>query len=107
MILPEGLSLQTPAAVELRRKLAHTVRIDLDGYCRETVLLDRVTSSGARFGSLFGGWVVAGIFGAVVGTGVDAQTGGAFRLAPDPVEVALRPLDAPSAEGACPPRQPE
>lgn len=81
-ILPDGITLQTPGEVELARKTVHTVRLALNGYCGETVYLDRVVSS-ALYGNL--------LLGGLIGTAVDADNGAAFVLEPDAVSVTLQP----------------
>jgi hypothetical protein len=85
-ILPEGRTLTTPIAVELARDQVHTLRFELDGHCRETAYLDRVTS----------GWR---LLNAEAGRLVDDATGSGFRLIPEVVDVWLWPVDSP--ERAC------
>jgi len=94
LILPEGETIETPGEVTLRRKLAHTIQFDLEGYCPATTYLDRVTS----------GWINGNILlGGLIGTAVDAANGAAYRLTPDPVDVELQTAGAPSADGRCRP----
>jgi len=82
LILPEGRMLSTPIAVELERDRVHTLRFELDGHCRETAYLDRVSS----------GWA---LLNAEAGRLVDDVTGSAYRLIPEVVDVWLWPIDSP------------
>lgn len=81
-VMPDELSVETPANLVLERRLAHTVRIELEGYCRETVYLDRLISI-ARDTPV--------PFGLGIGMWIDARTGAAYRLRPEKVEVVLWP----------------
>jgi hypothetical protein len=89
MSSPEGASVQvgefrgtTPTTVELSRKRSHLVQLSKPGYLAETVKLERVVS-GAVAGNI--------IAGGLIGWGVDAASGGQYRLVPDSVHVTLRP----------------
>jgi hypothetical protein len=87
-VLPEGITVQTPGEVVLVRKYVHTVRLALDGFCGETIYLDRMVSS-ALYGNL--------LLGGLIGTAIDTDDGAAFVLQPDAVSVTLRPVgDDPS-----------
>jgi len=84
LVLPDNLTVTTPAEVELDRVRAHTVRVELQGYCRETVHIDRVTSESTMGNVLVGG---------LVGHTIDASSGGGWDLKPGAVDVTLRPAD--------------
>jgi hypothetical protein len=88
-VLPDATHFTTPVQVTLTRREARTVRIDLEGYCRETVYLDRVISVERDTPIPFG-------FG--VGLWVDARTGAAYTLRPDRVHVHLWPVGSPDRE---------
>jgi hypothetical protein len=90
---PEGASVQvdefrgtTPTTVELSRKRSHLVQLSKPGYLSETVKLERVVS-GAVAGNI--------IAGGLIGWGVDAASGGQYRLVPDSVHVTMRPDGSP------------
>ncbi len=87
-----GTKYKTPATVELSRKENHTLQFSLDGYESETVQLESVTS-GAVMGNI--------LAGGLIGWGVDAASGGQYRLVPESVHVSLRP--AVPIEGQQPP----
>lgn len=98
LILPEEISLDTPAVLRLERRTAHTIRLDLDGYCRETVYLDRLASSSRIVPGLWGAlfpplWLLA-----LPGVLIDTTTGSGYRLAPEHVNVFLWPADSPDRE---------
>jgi hypothetical protein len=70
----------TPAAVDLKRKDNHVIRIELDGYQPYEVALARSVS----------GWVWGNIvFGGLPGLAVDAITGGLYKLSPEQVMASL------------------
>ena len=89
-ILPENLEVVSPATVDLDRGKTHTALIALDGYSPTFALIDRLVS-----GALY--WnvplVVLGVIPAFVAVGVDAESGGAFRLVPEELVVKLVPID--------------
>jgi len=88
-ILPEGVTLQTPSEAALLRKKVHTVRVTLDGYCTETLYIDRV-ASGATNGNIV--LVGLGVIGVLIGKTVDTENGAAFALEPEAVSITLRPV---------------
>jgi hypothetical protein len=97
---PEGASVQvdqwrgtTPTTAELSRKRSHLVQLSKPGYLSETVRLERVVS-GAVAGNI--------IAGGLIGWGVDAASGGQYRLVPDTVHVTLRPDGSPMIRGPQP-----
>jgi hypothetical protein len=88
LILPTGERVTTPATVSLPRRLAYSIRIECEGHAVETAYLDRVTSHAIawnRFASV------------LIGRAIDYDTGAAFRLTPERIDVALRTLAASSA----------
>ena len=87
-ILPEGVTLQTPSEAALLRKKVHTVRVALDGYCSETLYIDRVASAATNGNIVLIG---LGVVGALIGTTVDTENGAAFALEPEAVSITLRP----------------
>lgn len=74
---------EPPPLVELSRKESHRLEISFDGYHPETVEIVKVSNS-----------AVAGniIAGGLIGLAVDYSSGSAYRLVPDVVKVALRPV---------------
>ncbi len=82
-ILPEGVTLQTPSEAALLRKKVHTVRVALDGYCTETLYIDRFASLATSGNILIGG---------LIGATVDTENGAAFALQPEAVSITLRPV---------------
>lgn len=83
-----GQSVTTPGTFTLRRDTNYSVSIEKDGYFPETVSL----TSG--LGPTAAGNV---ILGGLIGGGVDAMTGALYKLYPETVNVALRPVGAPVA----------
>jgi hypothetical protein len=91
-VLPDVTRFTTPVQMILTRREARTIRIELDGYCRETVYIDRVAS-------LSSGWPLFFSLGlAGVGLWVDTHTGAAYTLRPDKVQVHLWPIASPDRE---------
>jgi hypothetical protein len=88
-VLPDETRFTTPVQVILTRREARTLRIELEGYCRETVYLDRITSLERDTPLPFG-------FG--VGLWVDTNSGAAYTLRPDQVRVHLWPVASPDRE---------
>lgn len=80
--IENGTKYTTPAVIEFSRKENHTIQFSRDGYQPETVQLESVTS-GAAMGNL--------LAGGLIGWGVDAASGGQYRLVPESVHVSLRP----------------
>ena len=91
-VLPEGTVVTTPGSVVVPRKKAHTVRVELAGYCSETIYLDRLTS-GAVHGNL--------LLGGIIGLSVDVSDGAAFVLVPETVDVTLRPATTAVEDSGC------
>jgi hypothetical protein len=89
-VLPAGITFETPGEVELARRNVHTVRVAFDGYCPETIYIDRVASDVAYGNLLLGGFI---------GLLVDTENGSAFTLEPDTVAVTLRRIDEGAACG--------
>ena len=88
-VFPDETRFTTPVQMLLTRREARTVRIELEGYCRETVYLDRITSVERDTPLPFG-------FG--VGLWVDTNSGAAYTLRPDQVRVHLWPIGSPDRE---------
>ena len=76
-VLVDGLDLgTTPMVTNLSRKDTHTVEFRLNGYSPKSAIINRSVS----------GWVWGNIvFGGLIGLGVDAVTGGMYKLTPDMV----------------------
>ena len=74
---------KSPAKIILSRKNDHFIEITMDGYQKETVTIKSVLS-GAVAGNI--------IAGGLIGWGIDAASGGQYRLVPDHIDVRLRPL---------------
>jgi len=79
----ESTAFTTPTTLELPRKDPQILQISLEGYQPETVKLESVTS-GVVMGNI--------LLGGLIGWGVDAASGGQYRLVPESVHVALRPV---------------
>jgi hypothetical protein len=92
LVLPDETRIVTPASITVERRHALTIRIELEGYCRETIYLDRVISVG-RDAPL--------PFGLGIGMWIDTWSGAAYRLRPEKVEVVLWPEQ--SADRECGP----
>jgi hypothetical protein len=94
-VMPGDAVATTPTTLVLPRRLAHTLWVEREGYCRETVYLDRLSSPDRALGLL-------------PGVLIDIATGAGYRLEPDVVDVLLWPLDSPDrvcgSAGAVPPR---
>lgn len=70
----------TPAAIELKRKDNHVIRVQMDGYQPYEVALARSVS----------GWVWGNIvFGGIPGLAVDAITGALYKLSPEQIMANL------------------
>lgn len=71
----------TPMTASLKRKEHHTIRIEMAGYQPyETKIIRKVD-----------GWIIGNIiFGGLIGLGVDAITGGMYKLTPDQIESQLQ-----------------
>ncbi|MFI5309865.1 MAG: PEGA domain-containing protein [Gemmatimonadales bacterium] len=81
----------TPMVAKLQRGRDHNVRIELDGYAPLEAKLSRKVS----------GWVWGNLwFGGLIGLGIDALSGGLYRLTPEDVVGRLAPGAAPG--GAAP-----
>ncbi len=76
-VIVDGLSLgSAPLVTALSRKDTHTVEFKLDGYAPKSAIVNRSVS----------GWVWGNIiFGGLIGLGVDAVTGGMYKLTPEMV----------------------
>lgn len=75
----------TPMIIDLKRKDAHMVKIELDGYQPYETNLTRSTS----------GWVWGNIvFGGLIGLVVDASAGGMYKLTPEQINSELRSAQA-------------
>lgn len=73
----------SPCEIELKRKSAHTLRIEKEKYEPMTVEIAHVLS-GAVAGNI--------LAGGLIGWGVDAATGSQYRLMPETVNVTLKPV---------------
>lgn len=85
----EGSVCQTPCTLTLKRKQDHMAVISREGYEDASVTIQHVVS-GAVAGNI--------IAGGLIGWGIDAASGGQYRLVPEAVSIDLRPLR--SAEGS-------
>jgi hypothetical protein len=71
---------ETPITQKLSRKDQHTIELRLDGYESESIIVNRGVS----------GWVVGNIvLGGLIGLGVDAITGGMYKLDPTDIQRTL------------------
>lgn len=86
--LSSGETCKTPCTLEKKRKHNFTVFIEKPGYEDTHVsVVSQVSGSGAA------GMAGNVIFGGIIGAGVDAGTGATKELVPNPVEVALNPVE--------------
>jgi len=76
----------TPTVLELSRSDHHTLQFSLEGYHPEVMRMESVTS-GVVMGNI--------LLGGLIGWGVDAASGGQYRLVPETVHITLRPISAP------------
>lgn len=74
---------KSPAKITMKRKEDHSVEVTKEGFQKENVNIKSVIS-GAVAGNI--------IAGGLIGWGVDAISGGQYRLVPENVDVRLRPL---------------
>lgn len=74
---------QTPTTVTLKRKQDHRIKLSKPGYQTQEVHLKRSMS----------GWVAGNILlpGTLVGIGIDAASGGMYKLGPEKVNVSMKP----------------
>jgi hypothetical protein len=84
-VLPEGDTFVTPGEVKVARKQTHTLVFELACHAPATAYLDRRMSQAVHGNIILGG---------LIGLLVDIDSGGAFKLVPSPVDVALEPLSA-------------
>jgi hypothetical protein len=75
---------ETPLIVEVTRKHDHVISLSKEGYRAQQVQLHHVVS-GAVAGNL--------IAGGLIGWGVDAYSGGQYRMCPETVSVELEPIE--------------
>ncbi|MBM4289812.1 MAG: SHOCT domain-containing protein [Deltaproteobacteria bacterium] len=76
---------RSPAKITMKRKEDHVVEVNKAGFQKETVNIKSVLS-GAVAGNI--------IAGGLIGWGVDAVSGGQYRLVPEHINLRLRPLGA-------------
>ena len=80
---------ESPVTAELSRKDKHTVLVTLDGYQSHEMIVNRKVS----------GWVWGNIvFGGLIGLGVDAITGGMYKLDPEEIHARLSRSSITSAD---------
>jgi hypothetical protein len=75
----------TPVVISLARKRDHILTISKDGYETQAVIIKRALSGASAANILIP-------FGSLIGVGIDAISGGLYRLVPDKVTVQLKPL---------------
>ena len=82
IVIVDGRTIgNTPLTEDLSTKNTHTVKMDLVGYHPYEMTLTKKTNS----------WVWGNIiFGGFIGLGVDALTGGLYRLTPEQVNADLK-----------------
>jgi len=73
---------KSPAKITMKRKHDHVVEVAMDGYQKETLNIKSVVS-GAVAGNI--------IAGGLIGWGIDAASGGQYRLVPENYDLRLRP----------------
>ena len=72
---------KSPAKITMKRKDDHIVEVSMDGYQKETINIKSVVS-GAVAGNI--------IAGGLIGWGIDAASGGQYRLVPENIDIRLR-----------------
>jgi hypothetical protein len=78
--LNSGMTGQTPFVAKLSRKENHVVNVTAPGYAPADLTLTRGVS----------GWVWGNlVFGGLIGLGVDAMTGGLYKLTPEQLSTTL------------------
>ncbi len=83
--LSNGMRCKTPCTLKLKRRQEFRVTIEKEGYHPyTTVVTSSINAKGA--GMLAGNFIVAG---GLVGGAVDAGTGAAYRLKPNPLLIKL------------------
>ncbi len=87
-VVGENTNFTTPCQVELSRKSDHILKFQKKGYYSATVDVRHVIS-GAVAGNI--------LAGGLIGWGVDAASGGQYRLVPDAINVTLKPELQPPA----------
>lgn len=95
--MSNGMHCTTPCSLKLKRKSDFLVKVTKDGFEPAEVHVQ----GKMKGGGVAGGVVGNAIFGGVIGAGVDASNGSMLSLAPNPVNVTLKPLSqiaAPAAE---------
>jgi hypothetical protein len=90
LILPEELVVETPTEIRIERRRARTIRFAKEGYCRETVYVDRIASWSTDLN-----WILCC---GLVGRLIDIRTGAAYTLVPEMVNVFLWPEGSPDRE---------
>jgi Short C-terminal domain/PEGA domain len=80
-----GQECTTPCKLTLKRKEDHAITIHKDGYQEQMVTCQHVVS-GAVAGNI--------LAGGLIGWGVDAMSGGQYRLVPETISVELHPIAA-------------
>lgn len=79
----EGMTCQTPCKLTLARKQDHAILINKEGYEDASLTIQHVIS-GAVAGNI--------IAGGLIGWGIDAISGGQYKLVPEAVSLELKPL---------------
>lgn len=74
---------KSPTKITMKRKDDHSVEVTKEGFQKENVNIKSVLS-GVVLGNI--------LLGGLIGWGVDAISGGQYRLVPENVDVRLRPL---------------
>jgi len=77
----DGFKCTTPCNVTLKRKQDHTLTFEKEG-CEPTTVAVRSVLSGAVAGNI--------LAGGLIGWGVDAASGGQYRLVPETLDVTLK-----------------
>jgi len=81
VFLDEQAQGMTPTVAKLARKQSHEVRLELEGYEPFKTTLSRKVS----------GWVWGNIlFGGLIGLGVDAISGGLYKLTPEQLQAEMK-----------------
>jgi hypothetical protein len=74
---------KSPTKITMKRKDDHMVEVSLEGFQKETINIKSVVS-GAVAGNI--------LAGGLIGWGIDAASGGQYRLVPENIDVRLRPI---------------
>jgi len=95
--LSTGQTCTTPCTLRMKRKSKFVVTVSKEGYQTQEVHVHGKVKEGGG-----AGFVGNAIFGGLIGAGVDAASGAALSLSPNPVKVELVPAGSAAPAVAAP-----